>query len=729
MAKEVRLALIWHMHQPDYRDPVTGTHLLPWTRLHAARGYVDVAKVSEIYPAFKQTVNFSPVLLDQITDLVENPEQDYFYELARKHISDLNDSEKDFLLRHCFFINWNVHVKPNQRYNQLLMKRGMEITGLDLQYVRASFRRSDFRDLIVHFLFAWSGFTLRKDPEIASLIQKEQGYSHEEKLLFLEKSQEQIKKVIPLHSRLQNKGSIELTCSPFYHPILPLLIDSRVRPDSNPEMPEFRYPVDARRHLNLAVDKFEAVFGHKPEGMWPSEGSVSQEAVEFIQDAGFRWLACDEALLYEPSTGTEVPKGADNRQPWLIGKDSSPTLTCCFRDRGLSDDIGFQYSWKKPDEAVSEIVTNLENIAKGYKKEGPPALVTVVCDGENPWEHFPDGGEGFLKGLAEALDGHKYIKTTTPGEFIKEFPAKKRIHKLGAGSWIGGNFDIWLGCKEDRDAWKALADVRSKLDEVYPLPEGSEDEIGSDNRRKVLEHLWVAEGSDWFWWYGEPFHTPLDYVFDILFRRRIRRAYELMQMDIPVELLVPIDPKLPVDNIHVKAPLDVIHPRIDGKITTFYEWSGAGHLHASDLEGLMARGKTGPIKDIFFCADTQNLYLRIDMEWEHIEKDDVLIIRVLKPEDYNIAVDLAANPYAELRYYHLDPETKRTHIDTLFSAAVGEIVEMCLPIESLGAVQKSTVSFATFIMRGKERIDRCPLFGTISVTIPDDRYLASLWRE
>jgi alpha-amylase/alpha-mannosidase (GH57 family) len=609
------------------------------------------------------------------------------------------------------------------------MKRGTEISGSDLQYVRARFRRSDFRDLVILFLFAWCGFTLRDDPEIAALIEKAQDYTHEDKLLILEKSQAVLSQVISINSGVQKSGSIELSCSPYYHPILPLIIDSRVRADTNPAMPDFKYPADARRHLSMAMEKFQGVFGFHPEGMWPSEGSVSQEAVEFIQDAGIRWIAADEALLYEKSTGTVVPDGATNRRPWLIGKEIGQSLTCCFRDRGLSDDIGFQFSWKKPDEAVHQLVTNLENIAKGYDKDGPPALVSLVCDGENPWEHFPDGGEGFLKGLAEALENNKLIKTTTPSEYLKEFPAEKRISKLGSGSWIGGNFDIWNGCQEDRDAWQVLAEVRAKLDEVYPLPADAKDEIGTEERRKVLEHLWVAEGSDWFWWYGEPFHTPLDYVFDTIFRGHIRRAYELMKLDIPVELLVPIDPKLPVDNINVQNPLDVIHPKIDGKNTNFYEWSGSGHLHASDLEGLMAREKPGPISDIFFGSDTENLFLRIDIDWDGIMTGDVLILRVLKPKEINVAVDLFKNPQAELRYYQLDPEAKRYHLETFTSGAVGEIVEMCLPIASLGASQKSTISFAAFIMREKEMVDRCPLFGTISVTVPDDRYIASLWRE
>ncbi len=729
MAREVRLAFVWHMHQPDYRDPATGMHMLPWVQLHGARGYTDVARISQEFPHFKQTINFSPVLLNQIQDITWNPHNDYFFELCMKLSDDLTDNEKDFLLRHCFFINWDVHVKTNQRFNQLLMKRGLDIAGIDLQYVRARFTRSDFRDLVTLFHLAWCGFTLREDPIIDLLIKREQSYSEEEKQLVLEKTREALKEVIPLHGRLESKKIIELTCTPYYHPILPLLVDAQVRPDHHPDTPEFKYPRDAERQLTMALDEFESVFGHRPDGMWPSEGSVSQDAVELIQKAGIRWIAADEALLYNRSAGTEVPAGADNRRPWLIGDPDGPPLACCFRNRGLSDDIGFQFSWKKPEEAVKEFIGNLENIAKNLSAKGPPALITVICDGENPWEHYRDGGEGFLKGLAVSLEDHKLIKLTTPGEYIEEFPPEGRVEKLGAGSWIAGNFDIWIGCDEARKAWRLLADCRAKLDEVFPLPENAQDEIGTDERRLVLEHLWVAEGSDWFWWYGEPFHSPLDYLFDIIFRRRLARAYEKMDVEIPNELRVPVDPKLPIDNVNIEAPLDVIHPEIDGKITTFYEWSGSGHLKASSLEGLIARDKPGIISDIYFSADSEKLYLRLDLDREQIESEDILIIRFFKPSEMNIALELKENPQATYRLYRPEEEKTHVHIETLAEAAVGEIVELAVPVEVLEAEQRDTISMACFITRGKIQIDRCPLFGTLSVTIPDERLLGSLWRE
>jgi len=729
MAREIRLALIWHMHQPDYRDPATGVHLLPWVNLHAARGYTDVARVSERFPHFKQTINFSPVLLNQTTALASDPTRCYFYELSRKSAEDLTDYEKDFILRHCFFINWDVHVRPHQRYNQLLMKRGTEIAGLDLQYARARFTRSDFRDVVVLFNLAWCGFTLRSDSIIATLIRKEQGYTEEDKFVLLGKIQDALKQVIPRHGRLGAKGLLELTCCPYYHPILPLIVDSRVRPDHHPDTPPFKYPEDARRQLSMGLSEFEKTFGHRPRGMWPSEGSISQDAVELIQDAGLRWIAADEALLLDPSTGTKVPEKPDIGRPWLIGRPDGPPLACCFRNRGLSDDIGFQYSWKPPKEAVKLFVGHLEDIAKRGEKDGPPPLVTIVCDGENPWEHYSDSGEGFLVGLAQALENHPLITLTTPSEYLADFPPAGRIDKIGAGSWIGGNFDIWIGCDEDRAAWKILANARKILDETLPVPEGAEDEIGTEERRKALEQLWVAEGSDWFWWYGEPFHSPLDYLFDILFRRRLSRAYELMGLEAPAEILVPVDPKLPVDNVAVDAPLDVIHPEIDGKITTFYEWSGAGHLKASLLEGLVAREKPGPITDLYFSADTENLYLRVDFDRELLEPGDLLAVRILKPMETNLAVDLDKSQQAQLRLYRPDPGKQSYHIETLQSAAVDEVAELSIPVVSLGAGPRSTISLACFVMRGKSRVDRCPLFGTVSVTVPDERYLASLWRE
>ncbi|HDS30919.1 MAG TPA: hypothetical protein ENN67_07755, partial [Firmicutes bacterium] len=381
------------------------------------------------------------------------------------------------------------------------------------------------------------------------------------------------------------------------------------------------------------------------------------------------------------------------------------------------------------EDAVENFISHLKEIVKLAKPNAPPPLVTLVCDGENPWEYYPDGGEGFLRGFAEALEKHPSIKATTPLEYLSEFPTEDRVEKLGAGSWIGGNFDIWIGCQEDRKAWSILAEAREHLDRVYPVPENSDDEIGGEERRKVLEQLWVAEGSDWFWWYGEPFHSVLDYVFDAIFRMRIKKAYDLMGLEPPVEIFVPIDPILPIDNISVEAPLDITAPKIDGRITTFFEWSGAGHLRADALQGIFIREKPGPITDIYFNADSTNVYIRIDIKREELQRGDVLIIRVIKPTEINLAMELERMPEVKIRCYMADDEHRTCHIETISTAAIDEIVEIALNHDLLKLKPKSTLSFTTFLMRGIEQLDRCPMIGTISLVIPDERYLGSLWIE
>jgi alpha-amylase/alpha-mannosidase (GH57 family) len=717
------------MHQPDYRDPATGTHLLPWVRLHSLKGYTDVARISEQYPHFHQNINFSPVLLDQLTDLVENIGKDHLFQLSQKPAEELTESDKDFLLRHCFLINWQVHVKPHPRYNQLLMKRGFETTGIDLEYVRGRFTRSDWRDLVVLFNLAWCGFSVRTDPLIANLIVKERGYTEEEKLLLLEKNREVLSQVIPRHGRLSAKGIIEISVTPENHPILPLLIDSHVRPDRHPETPVFKHPEDARRQVIRGLDRAESIFGVRPSGMWPAEGSISQAAVEMLQEQGVKWIAADEALLHNRTTGTDVPDNPDTWLPWMVGKEGGSPLACLFRNRGLSDDIGFKYACNSPDLAVKEFIDNLENICTLTTSCQSPLLVTVVCDGENPWEYFPDGGKGFLKGLAERLENHPHIRTTTPSEYLQEFPIERRIKKIGAGSWINANFDIWMGCPETRLAWSYLAEARDLLDQVYPLPHDSIDEIGNETRLKVLEQLWVAEGSDWFWWYGEPFHSPLDYMFDIIFRRRLIKAYELMGKEPPAELLVPIDPNLPLENLNYESPMDIINPTIDGRITTFYEWSGSGHLKASLLEGLVARDKSGPITDLYFGSNQSNISVRLDINRDEIKHDDTLVIRFLKPKELSLAVDLTPSQKALMRLYRPIEDTPDYHIETIDTAAIDKIVELSIPIQSLGVKPKSIVSFVCLIMRGAQQVDRCPILGTISIEIPDDHYLGELWRE
>jgi alpha-amylase/alpha-mannosidase (GH57 family) len=717
------------MHQPDYRDPSTGVHLLPWVRLHSMRGYTDLARLSEEFPHFHQCINFSPVLLDQMSDLNRHLYRDHFFALSQKPTEELSDSDKDFLLRHCFLIDWQVHVKPHSRYNQLLMKRGFEVDAIDLEYVRGRFTRADFRDLVVLFNLAWCGFSLRSDPLVAGLIAKERGYTEEEKLLLLEKNREILGAVLPRYARLAAKGILELTCTPENHPILPLLIDSHVRPDRDPETPLVKRPEDARRQIRRGIGIYEGIFGFRPEGMWPAEGSISQAAVEMIQEEGIRWIAVDEALLLDSRTGTQVPPNPDIWAPWLVGKEEGQPLACFFRNRGLSDDIGFKFAKLQPEAAVQQFIGDLENIGSGVKRDGAPIMVVLVCDGENPWEYYPDGGKGFLRGLAERVEGHPRIKFTTPSEYLREFPPSRRVKKIGAGSWINANFDIWMGSPEDKRAWECLGEARDALDQRFPLPANSEDEIGTEERRKVLEQLWVAEASDWFWWYGEPFNSPLDYMFDMIFRRRLIRAYELMQLEPPSELLVPLDPKLPIENISVEAPLDIISPVIDGRITTFYEWSGAGHLKASLLDGLVARNEAGLITDLYFGTDHTNLYIRLDLDREGLLPDDALVIRIIRPLEISLTLDVSLNPKPIMRLYRHTETQADYHIENLEGASVGKIIELAIPIKALGLKPKSMISFICQVMRGSSQLDRCPLLGTVSIEIPDDHYLGELWRE
>ena len=332
--------------------------------------------------------------------------------------------------------------------------------------------------------------------------------------------------------------------------------------------------------------------------------------------------------------------------------------------------------------------------------------------------------------MAQELEDNPKIRLTTPSDYLAKYPpTDRRVKILGSGSWINANFDIWMGSAEDRRAWKYLAEARALLDTLFPLPPDSIDEIGNEKRLSVLEQLWVAEGSDWFWWYGDPFSSPLDYIFDLIFRRRLRRAYELMDREPPANLLVPVDPKLPIDNPNVHAPLDIINPVIDGRITNFYEWSGAGHLKASLLDGLVARDKPGPIEDLYFGTDGSNLFIRLDIDRLLLQPDDTLVLRILKPVQINVAVDLQENPKALMRLYRPSDSPTDYHIETHTSAAIGKIVELAIPINSLGVKPRAIVSFICLLIRGQQQIDRCPVLGTISLQIPDEHYLGELWRE
>jgi alpha-amylase/alpha-mannosidase (GH57 family) len=584
----ITLNFLWHMHQPDYRHPHSGMHTMPWVRLHAVKGYIDLLHVLEKYDHAFCAVNFSGILLEQIACLVAG-ERDYYAELSVKPATALTLDERKFILQNFFSLNRHTLVRPHQRYYELLSKREHLLKVSDIGEAAERFSPQELSDLAVWFNLAWIGFAGQKRDDVRELIMKGRDYSNDDQRQVLAIHRELLSRVAPGYKALADAQRVELTFTPYQHPILPLLIDlagEGCRNDTDP-LPDFRYAPDAGEHIRRGMDLFEQAFGRAPRGAWPAEGSVSDAALAAFANAGISWVATDQQNL----PGKEHrPQG--HATPWSWERDGS-RIVVFFRDTRLADNIGFEYASWNPALAGSHLVDMAVALGKQSGVQQP--VVTVALDGENPWEAYPDGGEGFLCALCERIATDQQVVCATPSQIIadRRFPSLDQIH---AGSWIGGNFNIWSRHAETRIAWRKLARARQDLMDVCT--------------GRVQQHLFTAEGSDWFWWYGDDFVNDNSAKFDELFRFRLIAAYEAAQRPVPEDLYSPIHAeRLPEMAGELHA---LISPVLDGRDTTFFEWRGAVRVKANIAQSTMARAtEQSGIQELWYGFSNTALFLRL----------------------------------------------------------------------------------------------------------------------
>ncbi|MBI3996716.1 MAG: hypothetical protein HY352_03570, partial [Candidatus Omnitrophica bacterium] len=497
MAQPLYLAFIWHMHQPYYRNLVTGECSMPWVRLHATKDYVDMLTRLEPFPSIHQTVNIVPSLLDQLEEyLPPNKRSDEFLELSKKPAGELTEREQYFVLRWFFLAHVDRMIKPHPRYHDLLAKRGIHFNEDDWPRIQKRFHVQDYLDLQVWFNLAWIDPWLRsQDPRLAELERKGSHFTEDEKRYVLDHHLVLMARVIPTYREMAARGQIELTTSPYYHPIMPLLCDSRAAHMALPHLPLpahlFRHPEDARWQLHEGLIRHQQAFGAAAQGLWPSEGSVSEDVVRLAIEAKLQWIATDEEILWRT---LKCPRSASQLyRPHLLRRKAG-RLAIVFRDRELSDLIGFVYSQWEPRVAVSDFVNRLGAIHEQFATSSSAALISIILDGENAWEYYPNDAHDFLMALYHALASDERFRCVTVSEFLHQHPHEheESLPELFSGSWIDGNFATWIGHPEKNVAWTYLAAARDALAHV-----SREDPKGA----LAWKSLGIAEGSDWMWWF------------------------------------------------------------------------------------------------------------------------------------------------------------------------------------------------------------------------------------
>jgi len=596
------------MHQPPYwvgdEAPI-----LPWVRLHAIKAYYDMAWIAERFPKVHGVFNFSGALLQQLQMLADGKVRDQWYRLSSKPAELLDLDERAFILEHFFSLSWARLVEPHSRYAELLLKRGRGNKKVPAK-LAATFDVNELRDLQCLFNLSWFGFAARETlPEIGELLAQGRLFSESQKARILELQLQVCERILPLYKKLAERGQSELTTTPMNHPILPLLCDTNVAIGLEVDRsmpPRFAWPSDAVRQVHRALDVFERAFGRRPRGMWPAEGAVSDESIGLIASAGLQWIATDEHILLR-SPGGEGPRNDVVYRPYTIQSTGGP-LNILFRDTEISDLIGFQYRDNPPREAAADLISRIEG-AGGRALRARPAdrLVTIVLDGENPWEYYPNDGRDFLEALYSQLSVHASVKTVLPSLYLAGSPPARRLERIHPGSWIEADFHIWIGHPAKNQAWKLLGQVREL---VQAKLHGGEQDAAVVER--VMESLDRAEASDWFWWYGPNFTSDQDSIFDLLFRSNLQRACNLLHIDPPAELASAIE-STAGDELHgdFTAPGAFITPRIDGECANYFDWLEAGKYRPTGGQSSMFRAQ-GLFTDVQFGRDLEHLYLRFD---------------------------------------------------------------------------------------------------------------------
>ena len=687
---------------------------MPWVRLHATRAYTDMAAALEKHERVRVVANWAPSLLLQLDAYASGASIDKDEAIARKPAAGLTPAERVHVVKESFSVDWELWVKPVPRYAELLAKRGVDLRKIDLLRAQETFSDQELLDLEVHFMLGWMGSTARHEELVAELVRKERGFSEGEKIQLLDLSRKIAQGVVPRWKELAARGIVEITCSPLYHPILPLLVDSDSARRALPDValpPRFHHPDDAREQVRRGLARAERDFGARPQGMWPSEGSVSPEVLEILGAEGVRWCATDQGNL-ERSQLVEKPVGPLHHAPWMCGE-----VAMFFRDRELSDLIGFRYARSDAQSAAQDLLSRI-------RAAGADATVTLALDGENPWEHYPESGALFLDALYAGL-AKGDVAPVLPRDEIKERPPQRRIARLHSGSWIDSNFRIWIGQAEDNQAWTLLGLARDVL----------EKNRGGAHWEEAYQACLVAEGSDWFWWYGDDFTTENAPEFDALFRRNVGEVFRQLGLPPPERLGLPIiaphkDPTQA--QAVVVPPRRLICPVIDGFSHGYYEWSGAGIYRPGQAAGSSMYQGGGAIVQVFYGFSLTEMFLRLDPARGSDLSGElrILLSRERPAGALPWSKDGGTREEKTLRM-PLRPNGECPVLDErgaqVGSGRCGAIVELSLSLGALSIAPADRMGMLLRQMRDGVEIDRLPRYGELELVVPDKSFERAHW--
>ncbi len=747
------VCFLWHMHQPYYKDPETGEYILPWVRLHAIKDYVALPRIFRDFPRVRHTFNLVPSLLIQVRDYVENGAEDAFLSVSRKNALDLGREEEAFLLRNFFSAFAPTMILPQPRYAELYNRRESALRAIGKPGAPGGYGASDYTDLATLFNLTWFHPIHREeDAELARLWRKGRGYTEREKAYVLDRQRDIMAAVIPEYRKFLEADGGELSSTPMYHPILPLLVDSGAAQDALPGAPlpnlAFASPADAMEQLRRGRETFRGMFGRYPDGLWPSEGSISPAVIEMASRAGFAWTATDEILLSK-AVGKPVRRDAQGvplDPGWLYHPYQASTpggaIAVFFRDHHLSDLIGFEYSRWDAADAAGNFAHNLamvyERLAAVPASKRPDSYVLpVILDGENAWEYYHDSGRVFLRHLLGRLTKlAPQISCVTFREALDLIDYRVPLSTIPTGSWIDGTFNIWIGHAEDHAAWEMLARARA-------LWQARRNDLAKSGRAdaaalaEAYEHLLIAEGSDWCWWYGDDHFTPHAAEFDRLFRHQVKAVYRSLGESPPDVLDIPIihPDRMPAGKSYLASPRNYIRPTIDGKVTSYFEWSAATPYRPSPEFGAMHRAGYGLLACLYYGFDKSNVFLRVDFHESVLESPAPVEVEFVFPRK-NLKVGTVVWPVDST--VTLTSGQLRRPPDSgdappgpsapgEIQASFHKVLEIGIPFATLGCAEDDKLEFFVNLHNPGSVGERWPMYGSFTAELPGKDFEERMW--
>ena len=719
----IHLVILWHMHQPQYRDPASGRYVLPWTRLHALKDYWGMVRVIEEFPRVHAVFNVVPSLAAQLEEYASGNFDEPWFTLAFSPAESLTDEGKSELLTRGFQLNHENLMRRWPRYAELF--DWAQQAGNDA--IR-TFNLRDWRDLQLLSQLAWMDEEyLARDPEVSRLSKKGSDFSEADKEVLKAKQIELLGRVLPEYRRAQDAGQIEISTTPFYHPILPLVCDTDIASTANPwtplPRPAFRHPEDAREQLVRARKNHERLFGKPPVGLWPSEGSVSDQALTIAAELGFKWFASDEGVLGRTfnvgfGRGADgVPANAERLYAPLRLQFGGRDITGFFRDHYLSDLVGFVYSRMDAAAAADDLHRRIRAIGERVQIDRP-LTVSLILDGENAWEYYPGNGREFLRQFYRRIGSDPDIRTMTGSEALAAAGRLDPVEHIFPASWINANFDIWIGHSEDVTAWNLLRDARDFYEaatkKAAPGVAPTEAQVAT-----AFDALLAAEGSDWCWWFGADHSSANDAEFDDFYRKLLSEVYRSLGADAPDELAEPIKHQ-PV-RAEILPPSSWLDVRIDGRETNYFEWMGAGFYLPQELESAM-HGRIRVLQQIRYGFSEDQLFVRLDFFQGALARlrDSEFRVTIRGEEELRVVIRIEQGKMSG--YIVESKDFCLLGPDQMVKVACDRILEIAIDRKLVRLRGRNSFSLAVALWEGGLPVDLLPAEGWLEVRLGPEQF-------